>query len=176
MTKASGDTRRKNPNISINHSMISSVITDFQAFISPNNNLRKGKPLTNEEISQTKVLDRAMKNIEYDKLYRNVQLKKLTTIADVNDLQSLIGKIIKDNGYMSTTYDRNNIGKLVPNTDAVIVLSGTKNIKGIDANKYDNASYYKMQKEVIIQRKSKYIINHIDNKEGRIFIYGQFVK
>lgn len=55
--------------------MISSVITDFQAFISPNNNLRKGKPLTNEEISQTKVLDRAMKNIEYDKLYRNVQLK-----------------------------------------------------------------------------------------------------
>lgn len=155
--------------------------------------------LTSQEKELLKGLDNATNNkINADALYRAVDAQAVFGSMSDDDFYNLenalvyqskdkfsqdalnhlvkraVGKIITENGFMSTTTDKNLArdwnGFTGSNKDIVIQFEKPKNIRGKNLTKHSM-----QQSEILLKRGQKYTVTGVSSKEGKIWVTAKFV-
>lgn len=156
--------------------------------------------LSNLEKEYLKDLDKATNGkIKNDTLYRNVDASAIFGDISQNDyellkekiiynennkytnatsdkyLKNIIGKSVKEKGFMSTTKDEkiaNDFDGYTGSSKPIIMkIKTSKNTKGVDLSRYDkNVSKGDAQKEVLLARKQQGKITNVYSKNGHIYV------
>ncbi len=162
----------------------SAAVANYQStnFDAINNELRYDKPDKYKDV--IKKMDTVSTDKTTDKLYRGLssdftkELAQKHGVKDLNNLSDLksklIGKIIEDKGYMSTTRDLKTAGDFARDKGTgkttVMQIAGKK--KGIEVTKHVHNYRAKKEKEFIIKRGSKLKITDVSiSKTGKLILY-----
>jgi len=167
---------------------ISAAVANYQStnFDAINNELRYDKPDKYKDIISG--MDKASIDVTSDKVYRGLgsdftkEIANKYGVKDVNDINELksklIGKTIKDKGYMSTTRDLKTAGDFARDKGTgkttVMQISGKK--KGIEVDKHVKNYRARQEKEFIIKRGTKVKITDVSiSKTGKLILYTKIV-
>lgn len=135
--------------------------------------------LTDSDKQTIAELDSLMLPNKQDTLVRIVQdLRQDFGINDISELRNLVGKTITKRSYQSTSSDIDfKSDNELALDKAKIVYTNAHIFKAIDVNsEYPENPYY-YQKEIIIQRNTKYKIQKIDYSSDEYpIVYAKFVK
>lgn len=171
----------KNSNIDtgIKNAVLNYQSTNFDAI---NNELRYDKPDKFKDV--IKNLDKASKDIDNGKVFRGltsdytkelVNKYKINDVNDVAELKSkLIGKVLNDKGFMSTTRDLRIAADFARDkgTGKTTVIQIEGNKTGIDVEKYISNNKAKKEKEFLIKRNTKIKIKDVSiSKTGKLILY-----
>lgn len=155
-------------------------------FESINNELRFDKPDKHKQIigkidsSMTEIIDENLYrglDADFTKIiYDKYKIKPTDSISDIN--RKLVGKIIKDKGYSSTTRSVKVAGEFASDKGkgrtTVMQIEGKK--KGVSIDKYVNNYRSRKEREVLLKRNSKFLIKRVSfSRTGKLIIYTEYL-
>ena len=172
----------------ITASEISQAVASYQStnFDAINNELRFDKPDKYKQVIAA--MDKASTDKTNNILYRGLgsdftkELANKYGVKDLNNLEELksklIGKTIKDKGFISTTRDLKTAGDFARDKGTgkttLMQISGKK--QGIEVEKYVKNYRARQEKEFIIKRGTKVKITDVSiSRSGKIILYTEVV-
>lgn len=179
-------TKSKDSKEQTKKSKVSSAVANYQStnFDGINNELRYDKPDKYKDV--IKKIDSASTDKTSGNLYRGLSSDYTKNLAqkygikntdDVNELkQKLIGKTLKDKGYMSTTRDLKTAGDFARDKGTgqttVMQISGEK--EGVEVSKHVDNHRSRQEQEFIIKRGTEVTIKDVSiSNTGKVILYAE---